>query len=171
MIKNKFIIWLDQNLTSFETQIIFFYTVTDIIYICASILLFFIFRGLFYREYLIILLICKKNHWYNNLLFTFFLLTICIPNRVYVYNKVPGYITFFLYLLFLIFGYLETPFLWFFIITFFFLCLTSTLIGYSLEVKEGKINLFYTQAMFNGQHRLQKKFVELFFGGIPIILD
>lgn len=165
MFGTSVILWSDQNLTSFETQTLFFYSIADMIYICFSIFLFLIFRCLYSREYLVIRLVLKKNLWYQNMLFIPFLLDICIPNRVYVYNKIPGSLTFLIYMLLMVFGWLEmNVLLWFFVLAFFFLCVNSALIGYSLGMKNGNINSFYSKYIFNNNRRLQRKFVELFFG-------
>ena len=65
----------------------------------------------------------------------------------------------------MIFGWLEENILlWFFVLAYFFLCVESTLIGYSLGTKNVKIKSFYSKYLFNNQNKLQKKFVELFFG-------
>ena len=155
-----------QSLTSFEAQTVLFYTVIDIMYvsISISIFLFLIFRCFFYREHLVVLLILKKNRGYQNILFLPFLLAVCIPNRVYVYNKISDTLMFLIYWILIILGFLENAVFWCFLLAFFFLCVESALIGYSLGTKNVKINSFYSKYLFNDQNKLQKKFVELFFG-------
>jgi hypothetical protein len=165
MLGQNFKDFLDQSLTSFEAQTVFLYTLVDTLYIGLSIVLFLIFRCFFYREHLVVLLIFKKNRWYHNIVFLPFLVTLCIPNRVYVYNNVPDTLTLLIYMLLMIFGWLEENILlWFFVLAYFFLCVESTLIGYSLGTKNVKIKSFYSKYLFNNQNKLQKKFVELFFG-------
>ena len=164
MIDQNFKNFFNESLTSFEAQTVFFYTVVDTLYIGLSIVLFLIFRCFFYREHLVVLLILKKNRWYQNILFLPFLLAVCIPNRVYVYNKSSDTLTFLIYGTLIILGFLENAVFLFFVLAYFFLCVESTLIGYSLGTKNVKINSFYSKYLFNNQNTLQKKFVELFFG-------
>jgi hypothetical protein len=164
MFEPNFKLWYDQHLVSFESQTIFFYTIVDTLYILISILLFWVFRCFFKREQRVIILICKNNYFHQKFLFVLFLITFGIPNRVYVYNKIPTVITFLIYFCLGLLGYYEDALFWFVIIAFFFLSINSTFIGYTLGMKNGNINSFYTRFMFNNDVRLQKIFVRLFFG-------
>ena len=160
----NFKLWYDRNLVSFESQTVFFYTVVDTLYILISILLFWVFRCFFQREQRVVILIFKNNDLHQKFLFVLFLITFGIPNRVYIYNKVPTVITFLIYFCLGLLGYYEDALFWFVIIAFFFLSINSTFIGYTLGMKNGNINSFYTRFLFNNDVRLQKIFVRLFFG-------
>jgi hypothetical protein len=160
----SFKLWYDQNLVSFESKTIFFYTLVDTLYILISILLFLVFTCFFKREQRVIILIFKNNNWYQNVLFGLFLLTFGIPNRVYIYNRIPTIITLLIYLGLGLLGYYKDALFWFVVIAFLFLSINSTFIGYTLGMKNGNINSFYTRFLFNNNGRLQKIFVRLFFG-------